>query len=148
MVKVDMSDAYMRVWVRYEDVPRLGFMVPPILFDAEPLVGFHLSLPMGYVDSAQFFCITTKTVADITNASWEAMHRHPPHPLEPAASTQMPTDDENTGGIPTQQLDDYVQWLHSQPAAQHDTHPLHHVNVYMDFCLLSQGDTTTRNAAR
>ena len=31
------------------------------------LVGFHLSLPMGYVDNAPYFCMTTETVADLAN---------------------------------------------------------------------------------
>eukprot|EP00957_Ditylum_brightwellii_P200910 15314834-Ditylum_brightwellii.AAC.1 len=26
--KVDLANAYMRVWIRLEDVPRLAFMVP------------------------------------------------------------------------------------------------------------------------
>ena len=29
LAKVDLSDAYMRVWLRAEDVPRLAFVVPP-----------------------------------------------------------------------------------------------------------------------
>ena len=42
----------MRVWIRPEDLPRLSFVVPRHLEDADTLIGFHIFLPMGYVDSA------------------------------------------------------------------------------------------------
>lgn len=54
LAKVDLSDAYMRIWVRPEDLPRLDFVVPPHEGDAKPLTGFHLSLPIGYINSASY----------------------------------------------------------------------------------------------
>ena len=80
MSKVDMSDAYMRVWIRLEDVPKLAFVVPPHVDDAEPLIGFHLSLPMGYVESAQYFCATIETVADMVNGDWASAETAPSSP--------------------------------------------------------------------
>ena len=54
----------MRIWVRLEDIPSVAFLVPKATPDEEQLVGFHLSIPMGYVESAAFFCATTETVKD------------------------------------------------------------------------------------
>ena len=84
--KIDMSDAYMRVWVRPEDVLKLAFVVPPHADDTETLIGFHLSLPMGYVESAQYFCTTTETVADLANSNWAKAAMPPP----PIYSTTTP----------------------------------------------------------
>lgn len=67
--KVDFSGAYMCIWVWSKDLLRLAFIVPPHSAELDPLIGFHLLLPMGYVDSAAHFCCTAKTVADIANTS-------------------------------------------------------------------------------
>ena len=40
--KVDLEDAYMRIWVRLEDIPLVAFLVPKYTPDEEQLVGFHL----------------------------------------------------------------------------------------------------------
>ena len=53
--KVDLSDAYMRIWVQIEDIPSVAFLVPKATPDEEQLVGFHLLIPMGYVESDAFF---------------------------------------------------------------------------------------------
>ena len=47
MSKTDLADAYMRVWVKIDDVPKLAFAIPPAPGDQEQLIGFHLSLPRG-----------------------------------------------------------------------------------------------------
>ena len=47
--KVDLADAYMRIWVRLEDIPSVAFLVPKATLEEDQLVGFHLSIPMGYV---------------------------------------------------------------------------------------------------
>ena len=47
--KVYLADAYMRTWVRLEDIPSVAFLVPKAILDEEQLVRFHLSIPMGYV---------------------------------------------------------------------------------------------------
>ena len=57
--KVDLADAYMRIWVRLEDIPSVAFLLPKATPDEEQIVGFHLSIPMEYVESAAFFCATT-----------------------------------------------------------------------------------------
>ena len=40
--KVDIEDAYMRIWVRLEDIPLVAFLVPKATPNEEQLVGFHL----------------------------------------------------------------------------------------------------------
>ena len=42
----------MRLWVRMEDVPSVTFLIPKKIPIDTQLVGFQLSLPMGYVDNA------------------------------------------------------------------------------------------------
>ena len=62
--KVDLSDDYMRIWFRLEYIPSVAFLVPKATPEEDQLVGFHLSIPMGYVESDTFFCATTATVKD------------------------------------------------------------------------------------
>ena len=55
LIKVDLADAYMKLWVVVEDVPYVAFFTPNINTSDTQLVVFHLSLPMGYIDSAPCF---------------------------------------------------------------------------------------------
>ena len=83
--KVDLSDAYMRIWVQLEDIPSVAFLVPKATPDEDQLVGFHLSIPMGYVKPAAFFCATTETVKDGVLDTLSMRHTAPPHHLEKLA---------------------------------------------------------------
>ena len=65
--KVDLTDDYMRLWVRVEDAPSVAFLIPKKNHSDQQLVGFNLYLPTGYVDSAPYFCMATETVADLAN---------------------------------------------------------------------------------
>ena len=47
--KVNLVDSYMRIWVRLEDIPSMVFLVPKFTLEEDQLVGFHLSITMGYV---------------------------------------------------------------------------------------------------
>ena len=49
----------MGLWVRMKDFPSVAFIIPKKNPRDQQLVGFHLSLPMGYVDSAPYFCMET-----------------------------------------------------------------------------------------
>jgi hypothetical protein len=82
MAKIDLSDAYMGIWLRLQDLPKLAFVIPPHPSDPEPLIGFHLSLPMGFVESAPFFSASTETAADLINNSWPMANLAPAHMLE------------------------------------------------------------------
>ena len=49
--KVYWGDAYMGLWVRMEDVPSVAFLIPNKNPRNLQLVGFNLSLPVGYLYS-------------------------------------------------------------------------------------------------
>ena len=55
----------------------------------QPL-GFHLSIPMGYVESAAFFCAATYIVKDRTLDTLYTCHTAPLHHLEDLADTKLP----------------------------------------------------------
>ena len=55
--KVDLEDAYMRLWVRMEYVPSVTFLIPKNTPRDTQMVGFHLSLTMGYINSSPYFCM-------------------------------------------------------------------------------------------
>ena len=98
MAKVDLSDAYMRIRLNLADLPKLAFVVPPHPSDPEPIIGFHLSLPMGFIESAPFFCASTETAADLINHSWGLADLAPAHPLEQFTSPPHPTPHRPTDG--------------------------------------------------
>ena len=51
MSKLYLEYTYMRVCFFPKDLPQLALVVPPHLLYTNTLIGFHRSLPMGYVDS-------------------------------------------------------------------------------------------------
>ena len=75
------------MWPYY--IPELTFVTPLCPGDGEPLIGFHLSVLMGYVESALFFCLITKTVANISNSSWGSWKFVGTHPLDMEALKMM-----------------------------------------------------------
>ena len=83
--KVDLSKAYMRIWVRIEDTSSVDFLLPKKMPQENQLVGFHSSLPLGFVDSMSYFCMEIDMDTDITNAPMECHHTEPITPLEEAA---------------------------------------------------------------
>ena len=70
----------MQLWVRLEYTPSVAFLVPQKKPTDNQLVGFHLSLPMGYMGSAPFFYMSTETIVDMANASMGDCHHAPPRP--------------------------------------------------------------------
>ena len=75
--KVDPADAYMRIWVRLEGTLLVSFLVTKETPEEYQLVGLHLSIPMGCVESAAFFCATTETVKDHTLDTLHMRHTAP-----------------------------------------------------------------------
>ena len=68
----------------------MAFLVPKATPDEEQLLRFHLSIPMGYVESAAFFCATTEIVKDRALDTLSTRHTAPPHHLENLAETKPP----------------------------------------------------------
>ena len=92
--KVYLADAYMRLWVIMEDVQSSAFLIPKNTTSNTQLEGFHLSLPMGYIDSAPYFCMTTETVTDLTSKKITLREQAEMHPLELEAEDRAA---DNTG---------------------------------------------------
>ena len=93
MRKVDLADAYMCIWVRLADIPVVGFLIPRGK-DSDPLlVGFHLSIPMGYVYSYSLFFAATKMVKYRALDTLHARGAVPEHPLETLTGAFPPDRD-------------------------------------------------------
>ena len=57
--KVDLDDAYIRIWVGVEDTDSVAFLLPKKRPEDNQLVGFQFPLPMVFVDSVPYFCVAT-----------------------------------------------------------------------------------------
>ena len=57
----------MRLRVRMENIPSVTFIVFKNTPSDTQLVVFHLSLPMGYIESGPYFCMAKETVYDLAN---------------------------------------------------------------------------------
>ena len=90
--KVYLEDTYMRLWVSMEDVPSVAFLVPNKNISDTQLVGFHLSLPMGYVDNAPYFFMATETVSDLANDGISQRDQAREQPLEMADEARAADD--------------------------------------------------------
>ena len=86
----------MRIWVRLNYIPSVAFFVPKETDSDPQLVRFHLSIPMGYVESTPFFCAAMETIKDTVNNSIHKRGKSPVHPLEILAKT--PTGERNHAG--------------------------------------------------
>jgi hypothetical protein len=88
--KIDIADDFYRIWVRANDVPKLGVLFPTD--DGEEyLVGFPLALPMGWTESPKIFTAATETVADLTNMALSSGAAFGPHHLEVQSETPPPS---------------------------------------------------------
>ena len=140
IAKVDVADAFMRLWIQLHSILRLGAIIPA-LDGEEPMVGFPMILPMGWIDSPPYLCAITETIADLTNARLASgdldrgFHR-----LDKLAdSLPAPSADEDTP-VPavTPPPDDILPLplIRSRGPLQA---PLQTVDVYMDdFIALTQ----------
>ena len=138
--KVNLADAYMRIWVRLEDIPLVKFLVPKATPNEEQLVGFHLSIPMCYVESAAFFCTTNDTVKDRALDTLSMRHTAPLYHLENLAGIKPP---ETSAQEVVATLEAYNDWEALSPHARATS--LSHVEVYLnDFIGITQGRPTER----
>ena len=55
-------------------------------------MGFHLSLYMGYVDNALYFCMATEAVSDLVNKSISQRYKAHEHSLEMADKVRAAED--------------------------------------------------------
>jgi hypothetical protein len=85
--KIDIADGFYHIWIKAEDVPKLGIMFPS---NGEPLVGFPLVLPMGWMQSQPIFTAATETVADLANQRLRDQLAYGPHRLDAISETPPP----------------------------------------------------------
>jgi hypothetical protein len=144
LCKVDISDGFYRVWLRADDIPKLGVSFPAES-DGEHLVAFPLVLPMGWVSSPPYFCAHTETVADVTNERIMRGERPPPHRLDRLADTMPPPEE-----VPTRHHD--LQATPTPPVTDSQLphrRPLGRFEVYIDdFCGVVQGGAKRRRRVR
>jgi hypothetical protein len=141
--KTDLADAFMRVWVWAPSIPVLGALLPQLPGE-DPLIAFPMILPMGWVDSPQYLCAISETIADITN---ERLSRGPlaamPHHLDTLADTPPEPVQRRPSKPP----------LAIEPPEIRSCGPfqlpLNYVDVFMDdFILVTQLQKPDRLAAR
>ena len=90
--KVDLADTYMSLWVRMEDVPSVDFLIPKNTPSNTQLMRFHLFLPIGYIDSAPYFCMAKETVANLANEAISQKEQTYVHPLNMEAKYRAAND--------------------------------------------------------
>ena len=49
----------MLIWFQLNYIPSVECIIPKDTDSESKLVGFHLSIPMGYMESVPFFCAAT-----------------------------------------------------------------------------------------
>lgn len=132
MAKINIADGFYRVWVRVEDIPILGVVLPCSIPGHEPLIAFPLALPMGWVESPPYFSALTETACNLANQLLRTGDRRlwEPHRLEVVAS-KAPADYATARPTATTRA--------TIGATSHPRKPVAEVDVYVDdFLLLAQ----------
>ena len=132
LLEVDLSGAYL---------PCFSFVIVSHPSDFDPLICFHLSMPMGLVESAQFFCCMKETVVDMVQALWEKCHTTAPHPIDALANSNPAADDNAAGKLPDPDMDCELNALFWNIAADEAACLHMYVETYADtFSYLAQGE--------
>jgi hypothetical protein len=143
--KVDIADGFYRVWLLPSNIPTLG--VALLATDnEEPMIGFPLALPMGWVNSPPYFTAATETITDLANAALANDTKFPPHRLDSISESDPdsvvdyqdpPPCPSNTPLAATEVPGDRVHAYAQKPVAAHD--------VYVDdFLSVVQGGKRRR----
>jgi hypothetical protein len=142
--KVDIANGFYRVWLLPSDIPTLGVALP-IAGNEEPMTGFPLALPMGWVNSPPYFTAATETITDLANAALATDTKFQQHRLGAtsetmpvsAAGQDLPISPSLSPTVVTAVPEDRVQQYSRRPVAAHD--------VYVDdFLSLVQGGKRRR----
>jgi hypothetical protein len=133
-----MADAFYRIWIRAEDIPKLGVLFPASVGEV-PMVGFPLMLPMGWKQSPPILTAVTETVGDLANQRLVNNDEAPSHRLDLVVESPIPIKPIITATY---------MGLASLPVPNTDTHHYHAVpspikswDVYVDdFIGMVQGN--------
>jgi hypothetical protein len=141
--KTDLADAFMRVWVWAPSIPVLGALLPQLPGE-DPLIAFPMILPMGWVDSPQYLCAISETIADITN---DRLSHGPlaaePHRLDELADTPPKPVQRHPAKPPPSIRPPEIRSCGPFQL------PLNYVDVFMDdFILVTQLQNPDRLSAR
>ena len=118
----------------------MEFLVPKATPKEDQVVRFHLSIPMGYVESTAFFCTTTETVKNRALDTLSTRHTAPHRHLENLAETKLP---ETTAKEVAATLVAEKDWKSLSPHAR--AIALAHVEIYLDdFIAINQGGEIER----
>jgi hypothetical protein len=148
-MKLDIADGFYRVWLRAEDVPKLGVAVPSLPGEP-PLVALPLALPMGWTESPPAFSAVTETIADVANRRLQrgAAHKTAPHRLDAAAST--PSHDAIPLALPApSRTPTTLPQPDQPPPLRSHNRRLQTIEVYVDdFIAAAQGSPQRLNRIR
>ena len=170
--KIDIADGFYRIWIRPNDVPKLG-MLFPVPQGEEPLIALPNVLPMGWRESPPYFSTATETVADLANLAIKANKNEPHHRLYEVSETAPPPDDSQTKVVPQREprigADSKQDRIESAPPAhnangptkprkiptrrnnmqRHYNRPVSYWDVYVDdFIGLAQGNKKRRQTIK
>jgi len=145
LCKIDIADGFYRIWLLPCDIPKLGVLFPTNSGEP-PLIGFPLTLPMGWVESPPFFSAATETVADLANQRFTTDLSPPPHRLELVSETVPITPVLAALPLPCPTPTAVPAPRRSRPlGSSHLRTPLAFTDVYVDdFVTLVQGNPRRR----
>jgi hypothetical protein len=89
--KIDIADGFYHIWIKAEDVPKIGVLFPSRAGKA-PMIGFPLVLPMGWMQSPPLFTAATETVANLANSDLTNNVPNTPHRLDSVSKSQPQAD--------------------------------------------------------
>ena len=116
--------------------------------DNEPLIGMHLSLPMGFGPSCTFFEAVTETIVDIVNNSWFDIPRVIPHSLS-ALADSPPIDPLILQGVLSSSQESALQSLRNKASTRLKSSATKYIDVNVDnHLLLAKGPPALRTAIR
>ena len=97
--KVELEDTYMRVWDLPEDITRLVLVVLPYPSDTQKIIGVHLYLKMGYIESSPYFCCTSKTISNLANVIQGSCTTALLHHLDTVTESSLAVADNAYAGL-------------------------------------------------
>ena len=111
LAKIDIADGFYRVWLQWQDIPKLGVLLPSSgVAGSAQLVAFPLALPMGWVESPPYFTTLTETACDLANAAMKQGGPIRAHRLERAANTSPTINKDDASATPPA-----TTWIRSTP---------------------------------
>ena len=151
-IKIDISDGFYRVFVRADDIPKLGVAFPSLAGE-EPLIAFPLALPMGWTESPPYFCSVTETITDVANQRILKWRRSPVHKLARSASSIPSGEPAPDPPLPDLALPSTVVAeagpILRDPLLPQRTRILAAVDIFVDdFIGVAQGSTRRLNRVR